>query len=58
MPVEKFRELGARVEKIVVPEMNCGQLRGEVERYMRKEAIGVNRADGEVYRTEHILEVL
>lgn len=58
MPVEKFRELGARVEKIVVPEMNCGQLRGEVERYMCKEAIGVNRADGEVIEPEHILEVL
>lgn len=58
MPVEKFRELGAKAENIVVPEMNCGQLRGEVERYTRKEAIGVNRADGEVIEPEHILSVL
>ena len=49
MPAERIRELGARAKKVVVPEMNFGQLRGEVERYIHgKDIVGVNRADGEV----------
>ncbi len=49
MPVEKFTELGDRVKKIVVPEMNFGQLRGEIQKYVHNtEIVGVNRADGEV----------
>lgn len=48
------------VETIIVPEMNLGQLRLEVERVVRGRATvcGVNRADGEMIPPQQILEAL
>jgi len=59
MPTERFAALAAQAERIIVPEMNYGQLRGEVERYTAgKRVIGVNRADGEVITPESILKAM
>ncbi len=59
MPKNKIIELGKRVDRVVVPEMNLGQLRGEMERYIKDaEILGVNRADGEVIEPHEIIEKL
>jgi 2-oxoglutarate ferredoxin oxidoreductase subunit alpha len=59
MPTERFAALAARAGRIIIPEMNYGQLRGEVERFTAgKPVIGVNRADGEVITPESILKVM
>jgi len=55
MPVNKIKELGEKVNKVVVPEMNLGQLRREVERFVKCQVVGVNRADGEVIEPEEII---
>ncbi|MDW7675301.1 MAG: 2-oxoacid:acceptor oxidoreductase subunit alpha [Bacillota bacterium] len=42
--------------KILIPELNSGQLRLEVERHMRsQEVIGLNRTDGELITPQHIM---
>jgi len=48
------------VETIIVPEMNLGQLRLEVERVVRGRATvcGVNRADGEMIPPQQILDAM
>jgi 2-oxoglutarate ferredoxin oxidoreductase subunit alpha len=55
-PEEKIRALKAR--KIIVPELNRGQLVREVERATSAEVIPVNRVDGEVMRPGEILEAI
>ena len=45
-------------EKLVVPEMNLGQVAGEVRKYCPCEVIPVGQTNGEVIRPEIILEVL
>jgi len=48
--------VAAKAKKIIVPEMNYGQLVCEVERYVdRKKVIPVNRYDGELFRPDEIL---
>ena len=56
-PEEAVRRLAAQVERIVVPEMNYGQIRLEVERLSagRAAVTGVNRADGLPITPEQIL---
>lgn len=45
------------VDRVLVPELNLGQYRREVERVLagRSEVIGVNRVDGQLIRPEEIL---
>ncbi len=49
-----------KAKAVIVPEMNQGQLRFEVERVIgsRSEVIGINRVDGELIHPEQILEVI
>ena len=56
-PDEQVAEIAARVDRIIVPEMNMGQLVGEVERAARGkcEVIGHSRVDGEPITPEEIL---
>ena len=59
MPTERFASLAVQAKRLIVPEMNYGQLRGEVERFTGgKRVIGINRADGEVITPESILKVM
>jgi 2-oxoglutarate ferredoxin oxidoreductase subunit alpha len=47
-PEEALRTAAAGVRAVLVPEMNAGQLRLEVERVLRTKPItGLNRYDGE-----------
>ena len=50
----------SKVKGAVVPEMNLGQLRSEIERYNDKKIpiIGVNRVDSEIITPYEIIEAL
>ncbi len=56
-PEKAVEELADSVERIIVPEMNMGQLALEVERMAgRKKVVRVNRANGEMVTPDMILE--
>ncbi len=59
-PEEAVRRLAGRVHTIVVPELNLGQIRYEVERLSagRARVQGINRADGLHIAPEQILAVI
>jgi 2-oxoglutarate ferredoxin oxidoreductase subunit alpha len=59
-PQFKLVELLRGVKKLVVPEMNQGQLKHEFERAVSPdvEVVGVNRVDGEMLTPEEIMEAL
>ena len=56
-PSELVEKIGCKAKKVIVPEMNYGQLVGEVERYIpREKVVSVTRYDGELFKPEEILE--
>jgi 2-oxoglutarate ferredoxin oxidoreductase subunit alpha len=59
-PVERIRDLAARVKAFVVPELNLGQMVYEVERATAGKAavIPVTHAGGGVHRPEAILDAI
>jgi 2-oxoglutarate ferredoxin oxidoreductase subunit alpha len=58
-PEAQVEALGERVDRIVVPEMNLGQLAYEVERMVgRKKVRRVTRANGEMVTPQMILDVM
>ncbi|MDQ7840503.1 MAG: 2-oxoacid:acceptor oxidoreductase subunit alpha [bacterium] len=59
-PRHEIEAIAERVDRIVVPEMNLGQMVGEVERAAcgRCKVIGYNRVDTELIRPEELLPVL
>ncbi len=57
-PDEAVTELGKKVKKVIVLEMNLGQVAGEVKKFCRCDVIPLNQTDGEVIRPETILEIL
>ena len=57
-PEEAVTALGRRVKKVVVPEMNLGQVAGEVKKFCSCEVISLSQTDGEVIRPEKILGTL
>jgi 2-oxoglutarate ferredoxin oxidoreductase subunit alpha len=57
-PEEAVADLGKRAKKVIVPEMNLGQVAGEVKKYCSCEVIPVGQINGEVIRPETIMEVL
>ncbi len=58
VPEQAIRDACRGVSKVIVPELNLGQYRREVERLIPAgaEVIGVNRVDGELISPEEILE--
>lgn len=55
-PAEVVAAAGKKAKKVIVPELNYGQLVGEIERYIpRDKVVAVNRYDGELFRPEEIL---
>ncbi len=56
-PYEQVAALAEKGKTILVPEMNMGQLIGEVERAIKGKAnvVGLNRYDGELITPEEIL---
>ena len=58
-PEAAVEELAESVERIIVPEMNLGQLALEVERVAgRKKVVRVNRANGEMVTPDMILSAM
>jgi 2-oxoglutarate ferredoxin oxidoreductase subunit alpha len=57
-PEEAVGEILKRGKKIMVPEMNQGQVVGEVRKLCRGEVIPLNQTDGEVIRPETIMDEL
>jgi 2-oxoglutarate ferredoxin oxidoreductase subunit alpha len=57
-PEEAVAEVGKRVGKLVVPEMNQGQIAGEVKKCCSCEVIPFGQTNGEVIRPETIVAVL
>lgn len=57
-PDEAIVQVGRRVKKIVVPEMNLGQVAGEVQKFCGCEVIALNQTDGEIIRPERITEAM
>jgi 2-oxoglutarate ferredoxin oxidoreductase subunit alpha len=56
-PEKAVEELADSVDKIIVPEMNLGQLALEVERIAgRRKVVRVNRANGEMITPNMVLE--
>jgi 2-oxoglutarate ferredoxin oxidoreductase subunit alpha len=56
-PGEQIREISKQARKIFVPELNLGQMLGEVERFACGDSrvIGINRVDGALLTPEEIL---
>ncbi len=57
-PEEAVTALGKRVKKVIVPEMNLGQVAGEVKKFCSCDVISFNQTNGEVIRPETMIEVL
>jgi 2-oxoglutarate ferredoxin oxidoreductase subunit alpha len=57
-PEEAVAEVVKRGKKVMVPEMNQGQVVGEVRKLCPGEVIPLNQTDGEVIRPETIMDVL
>lgn len=56
-PGHVVQRAAAKAKKVIVPEMNYGQLVGEIERYVeRDKVVSVTRVDGELFKPEEILE--
>lgn len=58
-PEAQVEALGEKVDRIIVPEMNLGQLAYEIERMVgRKKVKRVNRANGEMITPQMILDAI
>jgi len=57
-PEKRIKEIAQKAKTIIVPEMNLGQYRLEVERAAagKCRVVGLNRADGEIITPEDILD--
>jgi 2-oxoglutarate/2-oxoacid ferredoxin oxidoreductase subunit alpha len=58
-PEKQVEALGERVDRIIIPEMNLGQLAYEVERMVgRKKVKRVGRANGEMVTPQMVLDAM
>jgi len=57
-PVETVAEVGKRARKVLVPEMNRGQVAGEVKKFCPCEVIPLGQSNGEIIRPERIREAM
>lgn len=57
-PYELIEEYAKGARFVVVPEMNMGQIIGEVERAICRRAIGINRVDGRMISPGEIVGVI
>jgi len=57
-PEEAVADLGKRAKKVLVPEMNQGQVAGEVKKYCSCDVIPLSQTNGEVIGPETIIEAL
>jgi 2-oxoglutarate ferredoxin oxidoreductase subunit alpha len=57
-PEEAISEVGRKAKKILVPEMNQGQVAGEVKKFAACEVFSLPQTNGEIIRPETILDKL
>jgi 2-oxoglutarate ferredoxin oxidoreductase subunit alpha len=57
-PEEAIAEAGGKVKKILVPEMNLGQVAGEVQKFSGCQVISLCQTDGQVIRPEFIIKAV
>jgi 2-oxoglutarate ferredoxin oxidoreductase subunit alpha len=57
-PEDAMRDVGQKVRKIVVPEMNRGQVAGEIRKACLCDVISIGQTDGEVIPPEKIFDAL
>jgi 2-oxoglutarate ferredoxin oxidoreductase subunit alpha len=57
-PGEALREALAPIKRVLVPEMNRGQVAGEIRKYSPCEVIQLNQTNGEIIPPETIMENL
>jgi 2-oxoglutarate ferredoxin oxidoreductase subunit alpha len=57
-PEEAVTEVGKRAKRVIVPEMNQGQVVGEVKKYCQCDVFPIGQTNGEVIRPETIMEML
>lgn len=57
-PDRLIRDVGSKVKQILVPEMNMGQMAGEVMKYAACDVISYSQTDGEIIRPSSIMEQL
>ena len=57
-PDEAVREKLASVKRVVVPEMNLGQIAGEVRKYCRCDVVSLSQTNGEIISPETMLEAV
>ena len=57
-PEEAVKEWGQKMKKIVVPEMNRGQIAGEVRKLCAGEVIALGQTNGDVIHPEKIEELM
>lgn len=57
---EVKKVLNSKVKEVIVPEMNLGQLKSEIEKYNdnKKPIIGINRVDANIISPYEILDVI
>jgi 2-oxoglutarate ferredoxin oxidoreductase subunit alpha len=55
---ELIRDIGSRVKKIFIPEMNMGQVAGEARKYAACEVLSYGQVTGETIHPQKIMEQL
>jgi len=57
-PEEAVRDALASIKRVLVPEMNRGQVGGEIRKYTSCEVVGLNQTNGEVIPPEVIMDAI
>jgi 2-oxoglutarate ferredoxin oxidoreductase subunit alpha len=57
-PDDEIHRVGKAVKKIFVPEMNSGQVAGEIRKYVHCEVVTYNQTNGEIIHPHTIIESL
>ena len=55
-PEEAVKEAGRKLKKVIVPEMNLGQVAGEIKKYCSCDVIPLGQTNGEIIRPETMIE--
>jgi 2-oxoglutarate ferredoxin oxidoreductase subunit alpha len=55
---ELIKDIGSRVGKIFIPEMNMGQVAGEIKKYAACEVVSYGQVTGEIVHPHTIMEQL
>lgn len=57
-PRDEIRELGKRVKKMFVPEMNLGQISREIERFVNCEVVPISKIGGIAHSIDEIYKAI